>query len=268
MLAPSRPRPAVASPNPRRLRHLAIALIAAAALTGAWLLIRDAPLLSVKDVEVTGVTGPDAASIRSALTVAARDMTTLHVREDALRTAVEPFPVVRSVSADVRSPRGLRVIVRVYTPVAVLAAGAQRVPVAADGTLLRGSRARNLPVLEARAIPGGSRLGAGADAQAVAVLAAAPAALRRQVTRVRSTRRGLSARLADGPAIVFGTPDRAAVKWAAASRVLADREAAGASYIDVRSPERPAAGGVGALPPETAGPELSVPTAPPPSPTP
>jgi cell division protein FtsQ len=242
---------------------VAIALVATAALAGAWLLIRDAPLLSVTDVEVTGVTGPDAAAIRSALTVAARDMTTLHVREDALRTAVEPFPVVRSVSADVRSPRGLRVVVRVHTPVAVMAAGAQRVPVAADGTLLRGSLARNLPVLEARAIPGGSQLAPGADAAAVAVLAAAPTALRRQITRVRSTRRGLSTRLADGPAIVFGTPGRAEAKWAAASRVLADPEAAGASYIDVRSPERPAAGGVSVPPSVTdAAPSVTAPAAP------
>lgn len=242
MLAPS--RPAVASPNPRRLRVLAIVLVAAVGLIGGWLLLRDAPLLAVKEVTVTGTGGPEAKAIEAALTVAARDMTTLHVREDALRTAVEPFAVVRSISADVESPRGLRIAVREHQPVAVIVAGSSRLPVAADGTLLRGTVARDLPVLEAGAIPGGDRLGPRTGAPAVALLAAAPPALRRRVSRVRSTSRGLSARLADGPALVFGTAGRAEAKWAAASRVLADRSSAGATYIDVRSPERPAAGGL------------------------
>jgi len=179
MLAPT--RPAVASPNPRRLRVLLIVLVAAAALTGGWLLLRDAPLLAVKEVTVTGAAGPEARAIEAALTVAARDMTTLHVREEALRTAVEPFPVVRSVSADVESPRGLRIAVLQHTPVAVIVAGSRRLPVAADGTLLRGTVARNLPVLELGAIPGGEWLGAGDGARAVALLAAAPPALRGRV---------------------------------------------------------------------------------------
>jgi cell division protein FtsQ len=251
MLAPS--RLVVASPSPRRLRLLIIVLVCAAALAGGWLLLRDAPLLAVTDVEVSGATGPEAGAIRTALTAAARDMTTLHVREDALRTAVEPFPVVRSVTADVRSPRGLRVTVRAHEPVAVLAAGRQRVPVAADGTLLRGTVARDLPVLEADALPAGNRLGAGAGGQAVGLLVAAPAPLRRKVSRIRATRRGLSVRLQAGPAVVFGTAGRAAAKWAAASRVLADRSSAGAGYIDVRTPERPAAGGLPAADPQPGG---------------
>jgi len=244
MLAPS--RAAVPSPNLRRVRLLAMVLLAAAVLTGGWLLLRDAPLLAINDVTVTGASGPETAAIRSALTVAARDMTTLHVREDALRTAVEPFPVVRSVSADVSSPRGLEIVVEEHTPVALIVAGSRRVPVAADGTLLRGTVTRDLPVLETGSLPGGARLGAGADARAVALLAAAPAALRREVERVRTTRRGLSVRLAGGPAVIFGTPGRAQAKWAAAARVLADRSSGGAAYIDVRSPERPAAGGFAA----------------------
>jgi hypothetical protein len=48
--------------------------------------------------------------------------------------------------------------------------------------------------------------------------------------------------------VIFGDATRLRAKWAAASRVLADLEASGASYVDVRLPGRPAAGG---LPAET-----------------
>ena len=48
----------------------------------------------------------------------------------------------------------------------------------------------------------------------------------------------------DGPELIFGDATRARAKWIAATRVLADPEAEGASYIDVRLPGRPAAGGL------------------------
>jgi hypothetical protein len=57
--------------------------------------------------------------------------------------------------------------------------------------------------------------------------------------------------LRDGPEVLFGDADYIAEKWTAAVRVLADGGAAGATYIDVRLPERPVAGG---LPVETIEP--------------
>ena len=54
-----------------------------------------------------------------------------------------------------------------------------------------------------------------------------------------------------GPELIFGTAERIGAKWAAAARVLADPDAAGAEYVDLRIPERPAAGG---LPVETLAP--------------
>src|SRR5918992_920846 len=59
---------------------------------------------------------------------------------------------------------------------------------------------------------------------------------------------GLVAELREGPELIFGDATRLRSKWAAAARVLADLEASGASYVDVRIPGRPAAGG---LPAET-----------------
>ena len=59
------------------------------------------------------------------------------------------------------------------------------------------------------------------------------------------------AELRDGPELIFGDDSRRRAKWTAAARVLADPEAEGAAYVDVRIPGRPAAGGLTA---ETAAP--------------
>ena len=47
--------------------------------------------------------------------------------------------------------------------------------------------------------------------------------------------------------MIFGDGRRAHAKWIAATRILADPEAEAATYIDVRLPGRPAAGGTARL---------------------
>jgi cell division protein FtsQ len=49
--------------------------------------------------------------------------------------------------------------------------------------------------------------------------------------------------LQGGFRIEFGPRTRLHAKWAAALRVMADARAEGATYLDVRIPERPVAGG-------------------------
>ena len=51
-------------------------------------------------------------------------------------------------------------------------------------------------------------------------------------------------KLRNGPQIIFGDATRIDAKWAAAAAVLADSRAKGATYVDVRLPERPVAGGL------------------------
>ena len=63
--------------------------------------------------------------------------------------------------------------------------------------------------------------------------------------------KGVVVPLENGPSVVFGDGSRVRAKWAAAVRVLADPDAAGAEYVDVRIPERPVAGG---LPVKTVAP--------------
>ena len=238
------PLPAFPSPRRPSARAAAACVCVLALLGGAWLWLRDSDLVAVDQVSVTGLSGTEAPRVRAALEGAARDMTTLHVRSGQLQTAVEPFPAVRAVDAHADFPHRLRIVVHEHVAVAALAAGTDRVPVAADGTLLRGSSTGGLPVVAVAAPPPGDTLGDRPTLRAVALLAAAPPELRAKVRRVYSGPRGLTAPLAAGPVLYFGGADRLRAKWAAAARVLADRSSAGATYVDLRLPERPAAGGL------------------------
>jgi cell division protein FtsQ len=215
-----------------------------AVLAGGWLWLRDSSLVAVKRVSVTGLSGPDATRIRSALVLAARNMTTLHVRVDALRTAVAPFPVVKDVRVDTQFPHGLRIRVIEQTPVAAVVVGGHTIAVAGDGTLLHDVTAvQNLAVIPLRVPPGGSRLTDRAALSSVGLLAAAPWQLLARVSQVTSMpQHGLVVQLRNGPNIYFGDSGRLNAKWIAAAAVLADAGSGGAEYIDVTDPERPAAG--------------------------
>src|SRR4051794_14309804 len=243
-----RARPAAARPRrggrPRRLRVLAMAGVAALLVSAAWYWGRDLSLWSVDNVRVTGVTGQDAAQIEAALQSSAHGMTTLHVRTGDLRDAVARFPIVKSVRVHSSFPHGLRIEVIENIPVAALAAGGRPVAVAADGTLLRDRPVDGLPLVPAHAVPTGERVTEAQATGAIALAGAAPAGSRPLIVRVRSGGQdGLRVDLQGGFRIEFGPRTRLHAKWAAALRVMADARAEGASYLDVRIPERPVAGG-------------------------
>jgi cell division protein FtsQ len=232
-----------AVPRLPRAAVWALAVIALLLAAGLWL--RDSPLVAVQKVTVTGLTGPESARVTAQLESAARDMTTLHVRVGQLRSVVAPFPVVKNVTASAEFPHTLRITVTENTPVAAVVVDGTRLPVGGDGLLLRGADQRTLPAVPMGVTPGGDHVVDKTALRAIAALAAAPPALRQRVTRAITTRQGgLTLDLSNGPQLRFGGADRLAAKWAAAAAVLADTSSAGAAYLDLRYPERPAAGGL------------------------
>ena len=112
--------PFLASRRSRAAFAIASVLVVFGAF-GLWL--RSSSLVRVKQVTVTGIEGQQAGAIRDALTVAARDMTTLAVDDDALRDAVATYPVVRSLEASSDFPHRLRIAVNAYEPVAAVRIG-------------------------------------------------------------------------------------------------------------------------------------------------
>ncbi len=232
----------VARLRPRVWGALVVLLVAAG--IGGWLWLRDSSLVRVEQVTVSGATGPEAPAVRSTLERAARDMTTLNLDVDRLRRAVATYPQVKDLEVQAHPLHRVTIEVVERLPVAALRVNGHRTPVAADGTLLRGRISSNgLPDVNASAPPVGGRLTHGAAADALAMLAAAPRALRRHIARLERTGEGYVAQLRDGPRVLLGDGERPRAKWVAAARVLSDAGSEGAAYVDVRLPDRPAAGG-------------------------
>lgn len=225
-----------------RLGGLVVVVVASLA-AGGFLWLRDSSLVAVQSVAVTGLRGPTAPAMRDAVRDVALDMTTLHVRRDELRRALSSYPVVREVRVERDLPHRLHIDLVLYDPVATVVLGGRRIPVASDGTLLPGEVATaDLPSTPPGRSPGAARLTDRSALAAVALLGAAPPALRPLIDTIRRDQDGVHVTLRAGPRLDFGAPTRPRTKWAAAARVLADPRAAGASYVDLRVPGRPVAG--------------------------
>jgi cell division protein FtsQ len=221
-----------------RVKLIAGAVAALAVLAGAWVWLRDSSLVAVERVA-----GPDAGQIRSALGLAARNMTTLDVHLSQLRTAVAPYPVVKDLRVSTQFPHGMRIRVIELLPVGVLSAGGETIAASADGTLIHDVPTGSLPTVPVRSFPGGSYVTDQNALNALDLLADAPPRLQPKIAQVTtSPPHGLVVQLRSGPSIYFGPPGDFEAKWGAAAAVLAAPGSAGASYIDVSDPQRPAAG--------------------------
>jgi cell division protein FtsQ len=234
-----------------RLLALATLCLLLAAAYQFW--FRDSWLVAVERVTVSGLTREDAPRVRAALSAAARSMTTLHLDGDDLERVVEAYPIVKELELNPDFPHTLRIRVIEHDPAAVAHTDGGRVAVAGDGTVLQGLAGEGrLPTITAEGTVRGGRLEDPAALAAARLAGAAPAALHGRVEKVRLRKRdGFVVLLRDGPELIFGEATRTRAKWTAAARVLADKTSAGATYVDLRLPGRPAAGG---LPAETVTP--------------
>ena len=233
----------------RRLsRRARLALLATVALcillAGAWTWFRNSPLVAVQQVTVSGQSGADAGQISAALDSAARTMSTLDVQLGRLRRAVAPYPVVKDIRVTTQFPHGMHIEVIEHVAVGAIDAGGQKVAVAPDGTLMRDvAVSQSLPTIPVSVAPAGTRVTTGPAAGAIKLLAAAPGELLPKISQVTTVApHGLVAQVRGGPSIYFGDATHLSQKWIAAAEVLGDPGSAGAGYIDVTDPQRPAAG--------------------------
>lgn len=242
------PRP-VALPRPSR-RTAVLCVVALAAIVPLGLWVRQSPLVAATKVQISGTSGADSDAVRAAIRDAAQGMSTLAVDPSKIASALERYPIVRDVDVRGRFPHTLTVTVHQYVPVAAVVFAGRREAVAQDGTLLVDTSTRGLPPVSVRSAPTGHRLTERDPLRLVALLGAAPAPLLRYVQGVSATATGLTVVLANGPKLYFGPATRLRAKWLSAARVLQDPSSAGAQSIDVRFPERPAAGGLERINPE------------------
>ena len=149
---------------------------------------------------------------------------------------------MRELHADADFPHRLRITVNSYDPIGSMEIGGRSVAIARDGTVLDGTPTKGLTVIAATGSAAGTKITGTEATKLVRLLAAAPAPLRsRALARVQGPgrSRGRSARR---PAGGLRGPHTVEAKWLSRRAVLADADSRGASYVDVRLPERPVAG--------------------------
>lgn len=231
---------------PRRVRSPhTLALVLATVLIGwlGWTWYRGSSFVEVQHVTVTGLTGPDVAQIRQNLTSAALTMTTLEVNLAKLEATVARYAYVQRLTVTGQGAHGLLIHVDERVPVAVVQSGGRTQIVGADGQLLPAATTHGaLPTVPLPSSTAGAITAPGARA-AITVLAAAPYALLAHVSSATSSSaHGVIVQLRNGPQLYFGPNTQLAGKWAAAVAVLQSRDSAGAGYIDLTDPQRPAPG--------------------------
>jgi cell division septal protein FtsQ len=224
------------------LRRKLICIIAVAVFAiGGWLVLRDSPLFSVDQVEISGLPATVLPQVGADLRAAARRQTTTDFSVGALRAAVAHYSVITQITATTHFPHGVSISVDTRTPVARLDLDHHLVMVDATGALVTGVHLQHLVVLRTD-----TRLVRGATRDpfvlvALQIVADAPAALRSRVASVSSVKGLLTVHLRRGPRLIFGNDALPHAKWDSAAAVLADASSRGAAYIDVEVPSRPAA---------------------------
>lgn len=225
-------------------RQLLLVALAALVLGGGFFWFRSSSFVSVQQVRLQGVSGTDSAAVEAALTEAAKRMSTMDASAGALEAAVARLHVVRSVAIFTSFPHTMRIAVREQLPVAVLGTKSAGTAVAADGVVLGPALvSRSLPHIATKTrLRTGANVGQARLRAYLTLLGAAPAPLLPLVRSVYVGKYGLTAKLQGGLLVYFGNVTRPHAKWDSLAAVLANRESKGAVYVDVRVPERPAAG--------------------------
>lgn len=204
------------------------------------------PIAHPRDLEVDGATGSRAGQIRTAIEDAAKGQSTFRMSEDKLMAAVADYPEVAEIQIAAHPPFRADLTVVMRPPVGRAQIGGRTFTVAGDGTVLERASEAAVPKLDhslgALLLRDGRLVG---DGGALRVLGGAPEEILDLIRVVRRGEAGLEIELQRGPRLIFGTPESAVSKWAAATAVLADGAATRATYIDVRVPGRPAVGGIG-----------------------
>ena len=238
----------------RRLRiALLLALVAVPALAAGWLWLRDSSLVAVERVQVSGVHGPEAQAIDAALVGAARHMSTLDVHRGALRAAVAPYRVVREVRGHRElppRPAHSRRRAAAGGRAGRSPAGARPWRPTASCSARRCCRARCRCSTAVRAARRSDRRRGSACGSLLAGLPDRARRGARPAGRARSSRvftgpNGVRWRCATACSSTSATRAVPTPSGCRSARVLADPSSAGASYVDVRVPERPAAGFAG-----------------------
>jgi len=227
-----------------RRRIVLLTLVLVAGLGGGYVWLRHSALVQIKTVTVNGLAGPNVTQIQTRLTAEAEKMTTLDFDVAKLRSAIIGFRFVHGLTASTYFPSGIVIDVNEQVPVATVLSLGRQVVVDPRGLLLPTTPAPfTLPKLTIGTNPPGGMVANLNALNALNVLGQAPYSLLAHIASVTANNtNGVVVQLRNGPQLYFGPMAQIAQKWVAAVTVLAGHHAAGAAYIDLSDPSRPAAG--------------------------
>lgn len=241
----SRRRQAVERSKRRRTLVRSIVVISIAFVT--WSVFAS-PLLNVRHVQLAGARHTTASEISEAGRLGPGvNLLLLSTAEVASR--VETLPWVKSAQVERKLPGTVAVRVVEREPAMALSVGAARWTVDGAGRVLTPGQVGDLPILagaEAGAVEEGERLEAPGLRGALRALASMPRRLReRVVAAFAPSAERISFSLDGGTLIRYGSAEQLVAKGAVAAAILERVAATDApvSYVDVRVPASPAAGG-------------------------
>ncbi len=240
-----RPMPELSRLRSNKLRILTGLLVVLMVAGLGWLWYRDSAFVKIRHVTVIGLSGPDIPQIRGALEHSALTMTTLNVQVGKLDAAVSEYSAVHSLSVTTQGHHAVLIRVNEEVPVASVNSGGELVVVDGSGQLLPQSTAAHgvLPTLSLASAPSDDQIKSTGTLASLQVLQAAPYQWLAHIKTVTtSAAHGVIVHLRRGPDVYFGPANQLPAKWTALGAVLRNSGSAGAQYIDVSDPQRPAAG--------------------------
>ncbi|MBJ7459108.1 MAG: hypothetical protein JHD02_07975 [Thermoleophilaceae bacterium] len=240
--------------RPSRWTLLLAVIVLSAVAVGGYFLLRNTPLVEVREVKVIGLSGHYDKAARKAVVAEAMTMTTMNFDPTRIQEAAGEFVDVAGVTVETDFPHAATIYLDVRRPVLLARLNGRTVTLSQDGEVItRTTAVSGLPRIEASGDVVNNRVTGGRGLAAARLLGAAPDVLLRKVDAIRWGRYGFVVSMDSGPDLYFGNAVDAKLKWRDAATVLADEQSRGLAYLDLRVPGRPAVGGLGAAPSTVTG---------------
>ncbi|MCM6763222.1 FtsQ-type POTRA domain-containing protein [Rathayibacter sp. ZW T2_19] len=217
----------------RRLTALAIAgslvLLAIVVAVAAY-----SPLMAVRTIEISGTSRVDPTALQESLSDQLGVPLTLVDRE-AVGEVLGAYPLIQSYSLQTRPPSTLAVSIVERTPVGVLQNGTRFDLVDSAGVVIETADAAQAGY-PALTTPSGGATGSAFHSLA-RVLLTLPAGLDGQVTAATATTGDdVTLTLSNGAVVMWGGPDRSALKAVVLEKLMAATDPATVTSYDVSSP--------------------------------
>ncbi|MBO0985362.1 FtsQ-type POTRA domain-containing protein [Rathayibacter sp. SD072] len=217
----------------RRLTTLAIAgslvLLAIVVAVAAY-----SPLMAVRTIEISGTSRVDSGALQESLSDQLGVPLTLVDRE-AVGEELGAYPLIQSYSLQTRPPSTLAVSIVERTPVGVLQNGTRFDLVDSAGVVIETADAAQAGY-PALTTPSGGATGSAFHSLA-RVLLTLPAGLDGQVTAATATTGDdVTLTLSNGAVVMWGGPDRSALKAVVLEKLMAATDPATVTSYDVSSP--------------------------------